>query len=66
MEFGHTVRTTHSTTSNDTSSRSHAVCTIQLIDKEYYERGKIILVDLAVISFIFSSNKYILKGSERA
>lgn len=48
MEYGHSVRTTHSTTSNDTSSRSHAVCTIQLLDKEYYERGKVILVDLAV------------------
>jgi len=50
MEYGHSVRTTHSTKANDTSSRSHAICTVTLLDKEYYERGKVILVDLAVIS----------------
>lgn len=47
MEFGHSVRTTHSTKANDTSSRSHAICQIQLLDGEYYERGKVLLVDLA-------------------
>lgn len=47
IEFGHSVRTTHSTSSNDTSSRSHAICTMTLLDKEYYEVGKVILVDLA-------------------
>ena len=50
MEFGHSVRTTHSTKANDTSSRSHAICQIQLLDKQYYEQGKVILVDLAVRS----------------
>lgn len=28
IEFGNNERTTHATTSNDESSRSHAVCTI--------------------------------------
>lgn len=26
INYGHSVRTTHSTVANDTSSRSHAVC----------------------------------------
>ena len=41
------MRTTHATKANDTSSRSHAICTITLVDKDFYERGKMILVDLA-------------------
>ena len=56
MRYGHSVRTTHSTSSNDTSSRSHAICTITLLDKEYYERGKVILVDLAVIFILVLVN----------
>jgi len=47
MESANSVRTTKSTTSNDTSSRSHAICEISLTDAKCYERGKIILVDLA-------------------
>lgn len=32
MEYGNSIRTTHSTKANDTSSRSHAICTIMLKD----------------------------------
>ena len=28
IDFGHSVRTTHQTAANDTSSRSHAICQI--------------------------------------
>lgn len=47
IEYGHSVRTTHSTKANDTSSRSHAICSMTLLNKECYEIGKMILVDLA-------------------
>ena len=48
IQIGHNVRTTHATTSNDTSSRSHAIC--QLVIKENYSGkvvGKMSIVDLA-------------------
>ncbi len=48
IEFGHTVRTTHATTSNDTSSRSHAICQISIKSGSGSSLGKFLLVDLAV------------------
>ena len=48
IQLGHNVRTTHATTSNDTSSRSHAIC--QLVIKDNYTGkvvGKMSIVDLA-------------------
>eukprot|EP00831_Metopus_contortus_P054499 TRINITY_DN458_c0_g1_i2.p1 TRINITY_DN458_c0_g1~~TRINITY_DN458_c0_g1_i2.p1 ORF type:complete len:712 (+),score=132.05 TRINITY_DN458_c0_g1_i2:218-2353(+) len=47
LEYGHTVRTTHCTSSNDTSSRSHAICQIIVRDSNGYTVGKFSLVDLA-------------------
>ena len=42
------MRTTHSTTTNDTSSRSHAICVIKIIDTNISKIiGKFLLVDLA-------------------
>lgn len=49
------MRQTHATASNDTSSRSHAVCTIRLYeltrDQQGHEKrlksGTLLLVDLA-------------------
>jgi len=32
IQFGSSVRQTHATASNDTSSRSHAVCTIKIYE----------------------------------
>lgn len=46
IEFGHSVRTTHSTVLNDTSSRSHAICQIAF-RKGASNKGKLILCDLA-------------------
>ncbi|OMJ85608.1 hypothetical protein SteCoe_13022 [Stentor coeruleus] len=46
IEYGNSVRTTHSTTSNEDSSRSHAVCQITLKQKNIIV-GKLRLVDLA-------------------
>ncbi|KRX02258.1 P-loop containing nucleoside triphosphate hydrolase [Pseudocohnilembus persalinus] len=46
IEFGNNIRTTHSTTSNDESSRSHAVCQI-ILKEQGNVMGKLILVDLA-------------------
>jgi kinesin family member 2/24 len=40
------VRTTHQTTANDTSSRSHAICSIN-IKSNGRALGKLLLVDLA-------------------
>ncbi len=49
IEYAHGVRTTHATTSNDTSSRSHAICQITLRDsRDQGVVGKLSLVDLAV------------------
>ena len=61
IEFGHNARTTHSTKSNDTSSRSHAICYVNLKDYNENFMGKLILVDLAV-SFLSSYNKRVPKG----
>lgn len=47
IEYGHTVRTTHATTSNDTSSRSHAICQITVRSDSHNVAGKFLLVDLA-------------------
>lgn len=48
IEYGFSMRTTHSTLHNDTSSRSHAICIIVIKDKDGKEHGKMVLVDLAV------------------
>ena len=47
IEFGHSVRTTHSTAANDTSSRSHAICQIKVRDTQGKGLGKLLIVDLA-------------------
>ena len=48
LEEGNNARTTHMTEANDTSSRSHAICQIVLLDKETKKlKGKLSLVDLA-------------------
>ncbi len=48
INFGHSVRTTHCTAANDTSSRSHAVCTVYLRDPSSNKQiGKLLMVDLA-------------------
>mmetsp|Transcript_21090 Transcript_21090/g.29777 ORF Transcript_21090/g.29777 Transcript_21090/m.29777 type:complete len:707 (-) Transcript_21090:82-2202(-) len=48
LESGNSLRTTHATEKNDTSSRSHAICQIHLRDKKTSRlRGKLSLVDLA-------------------
>ena len=46
IDFGHSVRTTHQTAANDTSSRSHAICQI-VVKVKGKEMGKLLLVDLA-------------------
>ena len=46
IDYGNSVRTTHSTTSNEDSSRSHAVCQITLRQNSTVI-GKLRLVDLA-------------------
>ena len=54
IEYGNSVRTTHKTHANDTSSRSHAIC--QVIVREGKKNiGKLLLVDLAVRSPAHSS-----------
>lgn len=47
IEFAFDQRTTHSTSSNDTSSRSHAICQILIKTKDERLLGKLIVVDLA-------------------
>lgn len=47
IEFGHTVRTTHATRANDTSSRSHAISQITIRNSGGAFVGKFLLVDLA-------------------
>jgi kinesin family member 2/24 len=47
IEYGNSVRTTHQTVANDTSSRSHAICQIMLRDSNDRLHGKLLLVDLA-------------------
>lgn len=39
IQFGSSVRQTHATASNDTSSRSHAVCTIRLYELSRDQQG---------------------------
>ena len=46
IEYGNSERTTHSTTSNDESSRSHAVCQL-VVTESSRVLGKLRLVDLA-------------------
>lgn len=46
MSLANAARTTHATVSNDTSSRSHAICQIT-IKSPKNDSGKLILVDLA-------------------
>lgn len=47
IEFGHAERTTHATKANDTSSRSHAICQINIRGADNAFVGKFLLVDLA-------------------
>lgn len=47
IEFGHSIRTTHKTDANDTSSRSHAICWLTIRDSNKKAVGKLSLVDLA-------------------
>jgi len=47
IQRAHNARTTHATVSNDTSSRSHAICQIQVKDPQNRPLGKLLLVDLA-------------------
>ena len=44
---GNSIRATHNTITNETSSRSHAICNIILKNKTNKLYGKLILVDLA-------------------
>ena len=49
VEYANTMRTTHNTVTNETSSRSHAICNfvVKEISKEDDEYAKLTLVDLA-------------------
>jgi kinesin family protein 2/24 len=47
ITFAHSVRTTHATQANDTSSRSHAICCINVRDGQGIILGKFLMVDLA-------------------
>lgn len=47
IDYAHSERTTHATASNDTSSRSHAICSIQIREGNGKLMGKLLLVDLA-------------------
>jgi kinesin family protein 2/24 len=50
VDFANAVRTTHNTVTNETSSRSHAICNFVIkieSKKEYEEYAKLSLVDLA-------------------
>lgn len=47
IEYAHSVRTTHATQANDTSSRSHAICWINIRDGNGSILGKFLMVDLA-------------------
>jgi kinesin family member 2/24 len=47
IEYAHSVRTTHATQANDTSSRSHAICSIIIRDSDGGVLGKFLMVDLA-------------------
>ena len=47
IKQGNSVRTTHATKANDTSSRSHAVTQIKIQEEGARQCGKLLLVDLA-------------------
>jgi len=48
INYGHSIRTTHQTAANDTSSRSHAICCVSIRDASGTKQlGKLLLVDLA-------------------
>ena len=47
IEKANSIRTTHNTVTNETSSRSHAICNIVIKEKGSKEFGKLALVDLA-------------------
>ena len=47
INYGHSIRTTHQTVANDTSSRSHAICQINIREGNGKNLGKLLLVDLA-------------------
>jgi kinesin family protein 2/24 len=47
MEQANSNRTTHATVANDTSSRSHAICHVQVKKNNEDVGGKLVLVDLA-------------------
>ena len=47
IDKANSVRTTHNTVTNETSSRSHAICNIIIREKGSKEFGKLSLVDLA-------------------
>ncbi len=47
MEQANSNRTTHATVANDTSSRSHAICHVQVKKNNEEVGGKLVLVDLA-------------------
>ena len=47
ITYGHSVRTTHQTAANDSSSRSHAICQIHVRESSGKGLGKLLLVDLA-------------------
>ena len=47
IDKANAVRTTHNTVTNETSSRSHAVCNIKIKEKGSKDFGKLSLVDLA-------------------
>ena len=47
IDKANSVRTTHNTVTNETSSRSHAICNIIIKEKGSKEFGKLSLVDLA-------------------
>lgn len=52
MDQGFGLRTTQSTVNNDESSRSHAICQLILRDDQGNRLGKLVLVDLAVVSIV--------------
>jgi hypothetical protein len=49
IDTANAARTTFATTSNDTSSRSHAICQIAICGADDRLVGKLLLVDLAVL-----------------
>jgi len=47
INLGNSVRTTHATKANDTSSRSHSICQIKVLEEGQKVPGRLLLVDLA-------------------